>query len=156
MFIVAVGALLVVIGVFLPWADVAIESSGLGLAGAASVSGIDVSAGQMNVILAIGNGLLGYLAARNDARRAGIGFLVVLASAAILTMTVAFAVDPVGGELTVNPFDGADFEELEIGASADLRSGVFVTAAGGALLLIGGLALLAIPARSAPNHIPQT
>lgn len=149
MFIVALGALLVVVGVSLPWADVNVIVQPGGFEVSGSVSGIDIAAGKMNIILAIGNGALGFLTVRSGIRRGFVGFLVILASVAILTMTLAFADNPAGGELNASPL-----QEFGLNASFDLQIGLLVTIVGGALLLIGGLTLLVIPSRRLPNHVP--
>lgn len=126
MALVFVGALLVVIGVFLPWAEYTATLQGLGSV-AQSVTGFDMNEGIISTVIAVAEIILGFIAAKAVQPKV-VGSLIIIASAAVIVITGNLVIS--GGQNTMTPI-------IEVGLS--LQPGVYLTLIGGVILLIGGL-----------------
>jgi hypothetical protein len=138
--LVVVGSVLVVIGVFLPWVEAGVEAGG-SFPGFSvprqSANGLQFTQGLVNIALAIAQGVLGLLGAGKVIPLRLVAFLIILASIAVILTT--------GTTITSAGSQTFGFGAASITASSSLQPGIFITAAGGIVLLIGGIVALLSP-----------
>ncbi len=130
--LVFIATILVVIGVFLPWAEGSISGpNSQSFFGNQSATGYEMNEGLISAAAAILGSILGFLGAGKVISRSVIGSLILITSIAIITITGNLIMNPGGGSL----FDGS------FHVYVSLLPGVSITLAGGVIMLLGGLAL---------------
>jgi len=128
-----IGIILVVIGVFMPWANETI-TMGVGPMSTGniskSVTGYELNQGLIGAGIAVVSAILGFLSGRVISRRV-VGFLIIVASIAIIVIC---------GNLILSP-SSSNFSNGDIHAMSHvkLKMGLYITVIGGIVLLIGGL-----------------
>jgi hypothetical protein len=133
MILTMIGAVIVVFGVFLPWTSGTV--SGVFNGGSGTASGIKSTEGIISIGLAILNGVFGLLGKGKVIPNRVVGFLIILASAAILGVVL-------------NTIRGLGRSDIGVGtmrvtATVSPEPGLFITAGGAVLLLVGGIILAA-------------
>ena len=149
MFLVGLGTIIVILGVALPWATAEFPFLFTGNNVKQTVTGFDIATGKMGLLLALGNGVVGLVAASRETNRRPIGVLIIAASLVIAFMTIEFVDETVGTDLGLGAVPVS--EDFEI----SLRAGPYVTALGSAILFVAGIALAATPSRKVADHVPR-
>jgi hypothetical protein len=128
MVLILIAAVLIVVGVFLPWVSATV-SGPMGQMNAGSKTGFELHQGVISVAVAVFSAILGATAGRGIPRKA-VALLTILSSVAIMTLAFNLMSEPMSQQFGV--FTG----------HAALGSGIFISVAGGVLLLVGGIAML--------------
>lgn len=132
--LVLLGAILVVVGVFLPWIR---ESSSFGVA---TANGIELNEGVISVGLGIANILLGFIAADRSLSAKAAAFAIFLTGIAVVGVTGNWIQKVEQQRISVRA--GQDLSaQLGQAVNYHVRTepGVFVTLGGGGALTLGGL-----------------
>ena len=123
------GIIVIVVGIFLPWLSETI-TSGI-ITGSSTATGYDLNEGLISGGITIISAILSSLGSKEVIPQRSAGFLIIVASIAIIVISGSLILDPGGGVTRTGLMD--------IETSVSLRPGVFITAIGGIILLLGGL-----------------
>lgn len=129
MALVFVGTIITVIGVFLPWLHATVSSALVSTGG--TVTGYDLNQGLIGGGIAILSAILGFLGSVDFISNRIIGFLIIIASIVIVIVSGSLILDPGSGSIRVG--------SMSVQTNVSLQIGIFVTAVGGIILLIGGV-----------------
>lgn len=131
---VYVGAIAVIVGLFMPWVSESATGSMIDGTIRGAANGYQLNQGLIGAGVALVGAVLGFLGSRETIPRRTVGFLVAFAGLVIVVVSGALVVDPPSGASFALPAARANLRLV-----TSLEIGVWISLVGGILLLVGGM-----------------